>query len=143
MKKSSLTLLATVAFILAIAWVARSQTNDRLQGAAPNAAIMAKLREIVTIRERQFESFKVLLTSGRAPMDDMAEIALVEAKLRLAREQRQQEAVAAELRNLVAAHQRRLKLVEAAARDRLPPGDADRVRADLLEAEIRLLREEK
>ena len=76
-------------------------------------------------------------------MDDMAEIDLVEARLRLAREQRQQAAVAAELRNLVAAHQRRLKLVEAATRDRLPPGAVDPVRADLLEAEIRLLREEK
>ena len=68
----------------------------------------------------------------------------MEARIRLAREMQQKEAVFAELGNLVAVHQRRLKRVEKQVKDREVPGaEIEPIQIALLEAEIRLLKERR
>lgn len=60
-----------------------------------------------------------------------------------AREKYQPDVVLAELKHVVAAQRRRLERLEGLAMDRMPPDAADRARIAVLEAEIRLLMEQK
>ena len=145
MKKGTFVVLVTVALAFAAGLVAQQGGGQGNQAPAgkPNPGIIAKLQEIVAIRERLFSSEENQIKAGRAPADGTAEIDLVEARLRLAREEQKPDAVMAELRNLVAAQERRFERVEALTRDRLPLGELEKIRVALLEAEIRLLREAK
>jgi len=69
---------------------------------------------------------------------------LLKARIRLARAKGQDAVVVAELRNLIAAHQRRVKsmedLVEAGITNHIR---VDLARVDLLNAEIKLLKQAK
>ena len=144
-KQTTLMLFVIVALVFAAGLVAQQggAPGNQVPAGKQNPEIIAKLREIVSIRERLFRSEEVQIKAGRAPVDGATEAELVEARLRLAREEQNPNAVIAELRNLVAVHQRRLKLAEVLARDRLAPGDVEKIRVALLEAEIRLLKEAK
>ena len=145
MNKTTLTLIAMATLVFSIVLVAQQQAASQAKPAAApeaNPTILAKLQEIVAIRERQFKTYELMLKTGRASPADSAEIDLVEARIRLARERHQSDAVVAELKNLVAAHERRFTKIQAYARDRGTSADIDRMKVDLLDAEIRLLREQ-
>ncbi len=105
--------------------------------------IIAKLSEIVAIRERLFQSYELLLGAGRAPVDGSAAIDLAEARIELARERGHKEDVIGALKDLVAAQERRLKSLQDLLKDRFAPADLEKVKVALLEAEVRLLREQK
>lgn len=131
-------LLLLSAFALGLpAQTQRDNIKTRLDTEA-GSPVIAKLREIVAIRKRLFESQEGLLQAGRAPLGGMEEIELAEARLELARELKSGEAAA--LQEIVDAHARRLRSLESIAPDRLAPGELDRARVALLEAEVRVLR---
>ncbi|MBM3832010.1 MAG: hypothetical protein FJ403_01800 [Verrucomicrobia bacterium] len=123
----------------------RESTGQASRSAVPeaNSAIIGKLEEIVGIRRRMFESEELNIKAGRAPLDSTAEIDLVEARLQLAREKNQRDAVIAELRELVSVHERRLNRNQAFGVDRAPAAALEKLRIGLLEAQVRLLREQK
>lgn len=117
--------------------------------AGPNAAIIAKLIEIVQIREQLVQIEQALYQSGRASAEDgsgvqLAEIALAEARADLAREQGKGEALIAALQDLVAAHEKR---VEWARRMKEQARASDvgikQAQVALLKAQVRLLRVKK
>ncbi len=141
------TKLSVIPLALALTLVViAQQQNEPVRQVAPTrgqAAIIAKLSEIVRIRERLAQSYLDLLGAGRAPFDGTAEIELAEARIELARERGQPDAVITELKDLVAAHQRRVVRLKAVAVDRGIQADVDRAQAALLEAEVRLLRAQK
>ena len=111
---------------------------------APDPAIIAKLQEIVELRQQLLKGHQAMVQVGKAEDDGAAEIALAEARLQLARERGQADLVIAELRNLVATQERRLKTaqkkVEVGAAG---PDEVARVRVVLLEAQVRLQCEEQ
>jgi hypothetical protein len=80
--------------------------------------------------------------AGRVPADSTAEVDYVEARINLARERNQTSEVLAELKKLVAAQERRLKRIEGVRCEFITLADVERARVGLLEAEIRLLKEQ-
>ena len=109
----------------------------------PDARIVSMLSEIVSIRERLAKSHEEMLRAGRVAADGQAEVELAEARIDLARERGQRGALIAELQGLVAAHERRMKRMSGLSKDRLPGDELERARAALLQAQVRLLREQK
>jgi hypothetical protein len=111
---------------------------------APDPAIIAKLQEIVELRQQLLKGHQAMVQMGKAEDDGAAEIALAEARLQLARERGQADLVIAELRNFVATQERRLEMakkrVEVGAAG---PDEVARVRVVLLEAQVRLQREQQ
>lgn len=144
MKKTAMVIISVAAATVVglIAQQAKGQAS-RSPAVEAHSTVISKLQEIVAIRERLFESEQVQLQQGRSPLESSAEIDLVEARIQLARERNQRDAVLAELRSLVAAHERRFKRVEPLARDRMPQAALDQIKVGVLEAEVRLLREQK
>jgi hypothetical protein len=110
--------------------------------AAPDPRIVVLLQEIVAIRERQVQNHQLLRDAGRASVDSAPEVELIEARIRLALELRQTQTVRAELSQLVAAQEQRLKRVESVARD-WRSADVDAARVDLLDARIRQMRDDE
>ncbi|MBM3837799.1 MAG: hypothetical protein FJ398_07500 [Verrucomicrobia bacterium] len=147
MKKTTAIFLATVGVAFPAILAAQQQNSgpDK-RAAAPgtNRDVNSKLEQIVAIREVQLKSYELQLQAGRVHIiDGSPETALADARIRLAQEKNDNKAVVDELRNLVAALERRLKQVQAMTLDRLAPGDIDRFKIALLEAEIRLLKAQK
>jgi hypothetical protein len=139
------TKLIIIGMMAACALVVIAQQRDspvRQSGLSePDATIISKLTEIVSIRERLAKDYGLLLAAGRVPAAGLAEVELAEARIELALERGQPDEIWAELKGLVAAHERRVERVTAVARD--GGAEADGARAALLEAEVRLLRARK
>src|SRR6185436_19747975 len=101
--KTKLTIIVVTsvfAFILA----AQQQRSSPLRPAGsvePDARIVAKLSEIVGIRERLAKNYEEMLGAGRASTDSLAEVELGEARVDLARERGQRDAIITELQGLV------------------------------------------
>lgn len=115
----------------------------------PDVKIIAKLTELVQIREQQVEIEQALYKSGRASAEngagvEMAQVELAEARVDLAREQGKREALITALQDLVAANERRVewakKMKELA---RASDVGVKQAQAELLKAQVRLLREQK
>ena len=110
----------------------------------PDPVIIAKLQEIVEVRQQLLKVHQLRLELGKAEDDGAAEIALAAARIQLAREQGRADLVIAELRNMVTTHERCLEMAKVRAGEGLvPPEEADRVRVALLEAQVRLQREQQ
>jgi hypothetical protein len=136
--------LSIIALASVFTFILMGQQQPGLAGAgAPDARIVAKLSEIVSIRERLAQSYEQMVAAGRAPADGLAEIELAEARVELARERGQANAVMTELQGLVAAHERRTKRIASLPKDRIANGEIERAQAAFLEAQVRLLRAEK
>lgn len=146
MKTKGLTLLTLSTLAFAVALFAQQQRVAPAQQpppAGPDPKIIAKLSEIVAIRERLFQSYELNLGAGRVPVDGSAAIDLAEARIDLARERGRGDEVVGALKALVSAQERLLKTTQALAKDRLPLADLERVKVCVLQAEVRLLRAEK
>ena len=141
--KLSIIVLASVFAFALVAQQSRSAPVRAAESVVPDARIVAKLSEIVGIRERLARNYEEALRAGRASHDSLAEVELAEARVDLARERGQREAIITELQGLVAAHERRTKWMSSLSKDRVAPVEIDRAQAALLEAEIRLLRAQK
>ena len=140
--KTKLTII-TLASAFTFMLVAQQQRNSPVRPPEPDARIVSKLSEIVGIRERIAKNYEEMLKAGRASRNGLAEVELAEARVDLARERGQPDAIIAELQSLVAAHERRTKWMGSLASDRIPSEEIDRAQAALLEAQIRLLRAQK
>lgn len=145
MKTKALATFGVIA-VLTLMVVAQQQRSPQTRRSGPGGsdpAIIAKLSEIVAIRERVAKNYEMLLAAGRASADGLTEIELAEARISLAEEQGQPDSLIEQFKGLVAAHERRVKRLTGLLKDRGLPGDVDRARAALLEAEVRLLRAQK
>ena len=122
----------------------KTTSGGRPTQRAPDPAVIAKLQEIVELRQQLLKEHQLKAQVGKAEFDGVAEIALAEARLQLARERGQADLVMAELRNLVATQERLLEIakhrVEVGAAG---PDEVARVRVVLLGAQVRLQREQQ
>jgi hypothetical protein len=107
-----------------------------------DSPIVSRLRQLITIRERQAELAKTLAEAGRASGGPAAAVALAEAHIELARELGQREIVLAQLEKIVQLRREWVAYVKTRAVDRLGEGKVDEAQAALLKAEVRLLREQ-
>jgi len=109
----------------------------------PDPEIVGKLEEIVKLRQRELETEQIRTETGESSDDGAARLALANARMTLARELGQQDAVVTELRNLVKSYQQALDRAKALAEeDRRTLSDLSQLRVRLLDAEIQLRREE-
>jgi hypothetical protein len=110
----------------------------------PDPAIIAKLQEIVELRQQLLKGHQLKAQAGKAEFDGVAEIALAEARIQLARERGQADLVIAELRNPMATLDGFLEMakkkVEVGAAG---PDAVAQVRVLLLETQVRLQREQQ
>jgi outer membrane efflux protein len=137
---STILIIAVLLFAASVIMTQTSQGNDAAV-ASSDPAIVERLRTIVTIRERLAESNKRAMQSGKGETDGRYELALAEARLRLARELGQRPEQVAALKDILKVHQRRLEDAKKQSEvGVVSPDDIDIVRVAVLEAEVRLLR---
>jgi hypothetical protein len=114
-----------------------------------DAKVIAKLMEIVKVREQLVEIVQALYASGRASAEngagvEAAQVELAEARVDLAREQGRRDGLIAALQELVTANERRL---ESAKRMKELARASDigvkQAQVALLGAQVLLLREQK
>ncbi|WP_395753487.1 hypothetical protein [Prosthecobacter sp.] len=142
-----------IAGVLAVfvACSAMAQQQEKVAGATatePDAGIVAKLTEIVRIREAVVEIEQALYKSGRSAGEggqvEMAEIELAEARVELAHEKGQKALVVTELQGLVAACERRVEWAKNMKKlARASEVEIQKAQVALLKAQVRLLREQK
>ena len=144
MKHLSSIVIVAVFLLAANATMSQTLQTNAAAGASADPAIVDKLREIVTIRQRLAESNKRAVQSGRGERDGRYELALAEARLKLAREVGQRNEQIAALKDILKVQQGRLEdAKKSAAVGGMTPDDVDTNRVAVLEAEVRLLRAQK
>ncbi len=138
---------AIIAMLLFATNVSMAQTTPQGSDAArtnSDPAIVEKLREIVTIRQRLAQANERAMQNGKGETDGRYELALAEARLQLARELGQRNEEITALKDMLKVQQRRLREAESRAMvGAAGPGDVDAVRAEVLETEVRLLRAQR
>lgn len=107
----------------------------------PDPVLIEKLQELVELQERRVKMGQVAREAGLQEFDGKAEIALSEARIALAEEVGDADAIIEE-RKVIVEHQKvRLERANAYFEDgRMTQMDLDELRAGLLEAEIQLHR---
>jgi hypothetical protein len=144
------TKLITTAIAVLFSSTLLAEEPSKTSGATePDANIIAKLTEIVQIRGQLVEIEQALHQSGRASAEngsgvEVAEVELAEARVDLAREKGQRDALIAALQGLVAANERRVEWAKR-MKDlaRVSDVEVKRAQAELLKAQVRLLRAQK
>jgi hypothetical protein len=105
----------------------RSRPNTEFP---PDPAVLAKLQELVNLRQRIFERTQEMIKAGVMPNDGTSEIKLAEARMELALEQHQREVALAELKKIVVI--REDLLARAKARGPEFKSEVDELHVDLL-----------
>lgn len=100
--------------------------------------IEEKLKEIVTLREKDLELQQILYSEKRISDVTSARIALARARIDLARERNDHEAVVDQLEAIVAI--RKLSFETARIREEMSTGSAVEAKVELLKAEVDLER---
>lgn len=144
------TKLITTAVAAFFSFTLLAEEPPKTSGATePDAKIIAKLTEIVQLREQLVEIEQALHASGRAVAEngsgvEVAQVELAEARVDLAREKGQRDALIAALQDLVAANERRVEWAKR-MKDlaRVSDVEVKRSQAALLKAQVRLLRVKK
>lgn len=117
------------------------------EGRGPDAEILAKLQEIVQIRERLLKEQLMIAEMGKGSAFDLieAKIQLSEAHIAVAEEQDDRNLLIGELKNIVKFHKQRLARESALLQevDRKTSEELYDFQVALLKAELRLLRAEK
>lgn len=107
-------------------------------GHEPDPLIVAKLQEIVELREYEYRVLQLERELGQGAMDGVAEMALANARIALARELGQADLVVVELGKIVKELEKTLARENALAEeDRLDQSRLAGLRVALLEAEVR------
>ena len=144
MKNTALVIVVAVAAAFTFALLGQEPRNPPLPSSPMGAdsTVVAKLSEIVEIRKASIERAKIRYASGDVDEDQMStlSLALAEARITLAQEQGQKEAVLAALKEIVSIHERRFRLVQARSFDQATKEDVATSRLALLESEVRLLK---
>jgi hypothetical protein len=138
-----LSVLITLAVLLVAANASMSQTlqTNAAARASSDPAIVGKLREIVTIRQKLAEINERAVQNGKGETDGRYELALAEARLQLARELGQRDEELAALEDTVKVQQRRLQEAKKRAEvGAASPDETDTIRVAVLDAEVSLLR---
>jgi hypothetical protein len=120
--------------------VSEGAASEKPRQADP--AIVAKLQDVVALREKMAEMSETLATAGRVPADGSAEVSLAEARIELARERRQSDVVHSELLKIVEVRRNWVKHLEGRITTTTREIDLAEARVALLRAEIQLLREQ-
>ncbi|MEC5127912.1 hypothetical protein VSU19_14195 [Verrucomicrobiales bacterium BCK34] len=108
---------------------------------SPDPAVVEKLEEIVTIRERLAETARLEFELGKVVAYNEAAIELAEAKIALASEKDEPAVVVSELTSIVRLRQEQLDREKALVEDsRRTEEGISAIRIKLLEAEVRLHR---
>lgn len=144
------TKLITTAIAVLFSSTLLAEESPKVPGSAePDAKIIAKLTDIVQIREQLVEIEQALHKSGRASSEngsgvELAEVELAEARVDLASEKGQRGDLIAALQGLVTANERRVEWAKR-MKDlaRVSDVEVKRAQAELLEAQVRLLRAQK
>jgi hypothetical protein len=140
---STITIVAVLLFVASLTMTQRSQGNDAA-GASSDSAIVDKLREIVTVRQRVADYNKRAVQNGSGARDGRYELALAEARLELARELGERNEQIAALKDILEVQQGRLEDAEKRGDlGAMSPDEVDTNRVAVLEAEVRLLRAQK
>ncbi|MCG8602685.1 MAG: hypothetical protein MI807_21250 [Verrucomicrobiales bacterium] len=109
--------------------------GNEIAAASP---IEEKLKEIVTLREKDLELQQILYSEQRISDVTSARIALARARIDLARERKDHEAVVDQLEAIVAI--RKLSFETARIREEMSTGSAVEAKVELLKAEVDLER---
>ena len=143
------TLITTAIAVLFSSTLLAEEPAKAPSPAVPDAKVLSKLTEIVHVREQLVEIEQALFNSGRASAEngsgvELAEVELAEAKVDLAREKGQRDELIAALQGLVAANERRVEWAKR-MKDLARVSDVEikRAQAELLNAQVRLLRAQK
>ncbi len=141
MKHLSSIAIVAVLLLAATATIAQTVQTNAAAGTTSDPAIVDKLREIVTIRQKLAETNERAVQNGKGATDGRYELALAKARLRLARELGLRNEQVAALKDALNVQQRRLEEAKKKAQvGAASPDDVDTIRAAVLEAEVRLLR---
>ncbi|MFC5454662.1 hypothetical protein [Prosthecobacter fluviatilis] len=141
------TQLITVVVAALFPFTLLAQEPSKASG--PDAKIIAKLTELVQIREQQVEIEQALYKSGRASAEngagvEAAQVELAEARVDLALEQGVREALITALQGLVAANEQRVEwAIRMKELARASDVGVKQAQAELLKAQVRLLRAQK
>ena len=143
------TLITTAIAVLFSSTLLAEESSKAPGSTEPDAKVLSKLTEIVHVREQLVEIELALFNSGRASAEngsgvELAEVELAEAKVDLAREKGQRDELIAALQGLVAANERRVEWAKR-MKDLARVSDVEikRAQAELLNAQVRLLRAQK
>ena len=143
MKHISTLVILAVLLLAANASMTQTLQTNAAAGAISNPAIVSKLREIVSIRQKLAEANERAVQNGKGETDGRYELALAEARLQLARELGQRNEQVAALKDALKVQQRRLEDAKRrAAVGAASPEEVETIRAAVLEAEVRLWREQ-
>ncbi len=141
MKHLSTIIIIAVSLLAANATRAQTPRTSAAAGASSDSALVGKLREIVTLRQKLAEANERAVRSGRGETDGHYELALAEARLQLARELGQRKEQVAALEDALKVQRRRLEDAKRRAEvGAASPEDVDTIRVEVLEAEVKLLR---
>ena len=143
MKHLSTLVILAVLLLAANASMTQTLQTNAAAGAISHPAIVGKLREIVSIRQKLAEANERAMQNGKGETDGRYELALAEARLQLARELGQRNEQVAALKDALKVQQRRLEDAKRrAAVGAASPEEVETIRAAVLEAEVRLWREQ-
>ena len=97
----------------------------------------------MAIREAVRKRHEIQRAAGEADDDGIVVLDLAEARIALAQERGQHDAVVAALREMFAIRERRAHRMQAIGSDRFSSAEVDGARVALLEAEIQLLKAQR
>ena len=148
-KNQHMKYLSAFSVAAALFFAAGLTLPQKLQGKdAPSTssdpAIVGKLREIVAVHQRLTESNQRAIESGKGDRDGRYEVALAEARLKLARELGERNEQIAALRDILKVQLGRLQVAKmTATKGSMSSDEVDTIRVAALEAEVMLLRAQK
>ena len=145
MKNTALLVVVAIAAAFTFALSGQEQRAPQLpssQSMGADPVVVAKLSEIVAIRQAALERAKLTFTNGDIGEDQLATLRLdlAEARITVAQEQGQKEAVRTALKEIVSIHELRNRLLEALGAGGPSQEDRAKIRVALLESEVRLLK---
>ncbi len=141
MKHLSTLVSLAVLLLAANADIAQTVQTNAAGKTSSDPAIVGKLREIVTIRQKLAEVNQRAVQNGKGETDGRYELALAKARLRLARELGQQTEQVAALNDVLKVQKRLLEDAKKRAEvGAASPEEVDTIRVAVLQAEVKLLR---
>ncbi len=140
-------IIAGLAVFLSLSLVAQQQSKAPGPGEM-ESRIIAKLSEIVQIQKQLVEYYQSLIDAGESSAENVAglrraTVELAEARIDLAREGKQRDALITALQSLVAAHEQRVEMAKRSLHvnsTNAAKVEVGRAQVALLEAQIRLIR---
>ncbi len=140
-------IIAALAVLFSLTLVAQQQS--KVPGpAGPDSRILAKLSEIVQIQKQLVEYYQSLIDAGEPSSENVAgllraTVGQAEARVELAREGRQHDALISALQALVAVHEQRAEMAKrnfSVNSTNATKAEVGRAQVALLEAQVRLIR---